>query len=313
MILPEEIVTNRVLPTLRARLAIRLAERGLKERAIAARLGLTQSAVSKYLRGRVRSEPAVGESETFRTLIEVLADGLAENRLSPFEALGRVVETIRREEDRGLICRLHEESMPSLVGLGCDLCVRPGRSARLEEERVLGDLRFAVRMLQAIPGFARLIPNVGSNVARAMPGARSTLEVAAIPGRIFEMRGSVRVPAGPEFGASRHVAEVVLAVGQVHPSLRAALNVRWDDRVMAAVRSLAWTVLEFDAAYEGRAARIAETLRRTRKVPNLVYHRGAFGIEPIAYLVGPDAGAVAKRAETLAETLSGAAADEPAG
>ncbi len=286
MILPEEIVANRVLPTLRSMLAERLAQRGLKERAIAVRLHLTQSAVSKYLRGRIRREPTVEESHTFRSLVESLADSLEEDRMSGFEAMGRVMEAIRREENRGTVCRLHEAALPALVGLGCDLCVRADREERLQEEEVLSDLRLALRKLESMTGFASLIPNVGSNIARAKPSAQSRYDVAAVPGRIFEMRGMVRVPTSPEFGPSKHVAEVVLAVQSVFPPILAAINVRWNEDVMAAIRSLGWKALEFDPAYEGRRERIAEAVRRSETEPRALYHRGAFGIEPITYILG---------------------------
>jgi predicted fused transcriptional regulator/phosphomethylpyrimidine kinase/predicted transcriptional regulator len=304
MILPEEIVANRVLPTVRTMIAVRLTKRGLRERAVAACLGVTQSAVSKYLRGRIRPEPAVAEAETFRSLADTLAEGLAEGRMSPFEAMGRVVAAIRKEEDRGLVCRLHEEAMPSLVGLGCDLCVRVEASERLVEEEVLGGLRQALRTLEALPAFVRLIPNVGSNLAQAKGSPRTIRDVAAVPGRIFEMRGAVRVPAAPEFGASRHVAETVLAVTHVHPSVRAALNVRWSEDLRAALRTLGWKAVEFDPAYEGRAAHIAATIRRHKGRPDVLYHRGAFGIEPMAYVVAESATAVVERVRVLLDALA---------
>ncbi len=304
MILPEEVVASRVLPTLRAMLAERLSQRGLSERAIADRLSLTQSAVSKYLRGRTRRERIVEESETFTTVADDLARGLDEGSMSRFEALGRVLATIRREERRGVVCRLHEESMPSLAGLGCDLCVRDDANERLTEEGVLGDLRLALRMLENLPQFVPLIPNVGSNVTRAKPRAQSRFDVAAVPGRIFEVRGSVRVPAAPEFGPSRHVSEALLAVQEVYPKLQAAINVRWNQGVEEAMGALGWIIAEFDAAYEGRRERIADSVRSCREQPQALYHRGAFGIEPMAYVLDRTARAVVERVRELSAAYS---------
>ncbi|MEE9237779.1 MAG: thiamine-phosphate synthase family protein [Thermoplasmata archaeon] len=295
MILPEEIVASRVLPTFRAMVAERLSQKGLRERAIADRLQLTQSAVSKYLRGRIRRESIVERSGTFRALADGLAEGLADGSVSSFEAMGRLMAAIQQEERRGLVCRLHEERMPSLVGLGCDLCVRGEGSESLAEEEVLGDLRLAVRMLESMPRFARLIPNVASNLARAKQDASSRFDVAAIPGRIFEMRGSVRVPAAPEFGPSRHVAETLLAVREVYPAILAAINIRWNEDVMAVIRAVGWTSTEFDATYEGRRERISEAVRRHDREPRVLYHRGSFGIEPIAYVLDRTATALVEQ------------------
>ena len=303
MIPPDEVVARRVLPTVRAMLARALQDRGLTERAIAERLGLTQSAVSKYLRGRVRLEPLVQRSPTFRTLVDGLAAGLAGDRVSGVEALGRILEALRTEEDRGVVCRLHEEEMPSLAGIGCDLCVRAGASDLRQEQEVLADLRAALRELSALEGFGALIPSVGSNLARAKREARTPDDVAAVPGRIFVMRGAVRVPAAPEFGASKHVAEVVLAAQRSRGWVAAALNVRWTPDLLDAAKKLGWDVLEFDAALEGDGGRIAQVLGRHRRAPDLLYQAGAFGTEPIAYLLGPTATEVVGSARALLGAL----------
>ncbi len=304
MIPADEVVASRVLPTLRAMVARSLQGHGLTERTIAERLGLTQSAVSKYLRGRVRPEPLVEESPTFRALVDGLAAGMAADRVSTVEALGRVLEAVRKEEDRGVVCRLHEKEVPALVGIGCDLCVRAGTSDLRQEQEVLADLRTALRDLVALKGFDRLIPSVGSNLARAKPGARTPDDVAAIPGRIFVMRGALRVPAPPEFGASRHVAEVVLAALRVRGPAAAALNIRWDRDQVAAAKRLAWDTLEFDASLEGHGERLAQVLARHRRVPEMFYQTGAFGVEPIAYILGPTAAEVVARVGALLGALS---------
>jgi hypothetical protein len=307
LLFPEEVVANRVVPTLRMMVARDLGARGLTEREIAQRLGLTQSAVSKYLRGRLKREAAVEESPSFRALAARLAKGLADEQMTGFEALGEALAVIRKEEERGVVCALHEEVVPGLAGLGCDLCVRAGASDLLADQHVLGDLRVALRTLEAEPGFHVMIPNVGSNLARAREGAQSALDVAAVPGRIFEMRGAVRVPAAPEFGASRHVAEVVLAVMRTHPSLRAALNVRLDAWTMAAAKGQGWSLLKFDSDYEGRADRIARSLRATKGPPDGLYHEGGFGVEPILYLVGRTAQDAVAKGLALARAMSAAA------
>ncbi len=304
MIAPDEVVAKRVLPTLRAAVAVDLSKRGLTEREIAERLGLTQSAVSKYLRGRTKSEPAVVRSPAFRSLADRLAQGLEDGSMSPVEAMAAVNAVVRREENRGVVCTLHEEEVPALRGLGCDLCVRPGASDVLAEQEVLGDLRAALRTLERDTAFARIIPSVGSNLARAKRGATTQLEVAAVPGRIFEMRGAVRVPAAPEFGASRHVAEVVLAACQVFPDHLAGLNVRAERGTLAAASRLGWGTAKFAASYEGRNERIASVLRRSKRPPRAVYHLGAFGIEPVMYIIGRTAGEVVRDATVLAAAVT---------
>ncbi|MGQ0535195.1 MAG: thiamine-phosphate synthase family protein, partial [Methanobacteriota archaeon] len=156
---------------------------------------------------------------------------------------------------------------------------------------------------EAAPGFARLIPHVGTNVAAALPGASEITEVAAIPGRIFEMRGRVRVPAAPELGASRHVGEVVLAVTARFPETRAAVNVAASERVLRAAFALGLSTAEMPARHEGRREGLAKVLEGLDAAPDLLFHRGDFGVEPVAYVLAPDAPAAVAKAARLADWL----------
>jgi predicted fused transcriptional regulator/phosphomethylpyrimidine kinase len=266
---------------------------------------VTQAAVSKYARGRTRSEGAVASSPTFAQLAGRLAGGLPSGEVSPIEATSLIQTALRVEEDRGVVCQLHEEEEPALRGTGCDLCVRGAQSDLVGGLSVLGQVRRGLQVLEASPEFVALVPHVGSNLAFARPKPAGTFDVAAVPGRMYAARGVLRVPAAPEFGASRHVAEVVLAVAARFPALRAAANVRFDDQVEKAARHLGWRSVAFDAAYEGRAAQLAQAVRRVRRAPDALFHRGAFGVEPIMYVMGTSPEAVARSAVQLAQATAG--------
>jgi len=283
--LPEEIVVDRVLPTVRALLARELADRGLTQQAVADRLGVTQAAVSRYVAGETSLEPRIAEDARTRETVERIASGLAEDGMDEYEALAELLALVRAFEDRGPICALHEEEMPALEGLGCDLCVR-GRDEAVEAERaVLQDVRRAVRLVANARGMPAHVPNVGTNVTTALPDAADELDVAAVPGRLHAMRGRVNVPANPEFGASQHVAGLVLTANEHDPDVRGALNLATSDALLDAARDAGADTLEFDAGYEDRSERLRERFA-DEGVPRVCYHRGAFGIEPITYVLG---------------------------
>lgn len=195
--LPSEIVVADVLPTLRVMLARELEARGLTQEEIAEHLGITQAAVSKYVTGEERLEERISEHPRTARTVERIADGLADGSMDGYDALAAVLELIRAFEDRGPICELHEEAMPELRGLGCDLCVRGTDEAIRAEREALASVRKAARLLATAPGVAAFVPNVGSNVGTALPGATDASDVAAVPGRIYAIGGRVDVPANP--------------------------------------------------------------------------------------------------------------------
>ena len=303
--MPSEIVVEEVLPTVRAMLARELAGEGLTQQAIADHLGVTQAAVSAYLNDEAdRSGPVAGDPRTQAT-VERIADGLAGGRMDGYDALAELLDLVAEFEDRGPICELHEDAMPELRGLSCDLCVRGANPELATERDVLADVRRAARLLATTDGVATVIPNVGTNVGMALPDASGPTDVAAIPGRIHTMRGRVEIPSEPAFGASSNVSTVILAARSVDPESNGALNLATDDDVLDAARDRGIDPLQFDADYENRGQRLRERFDERGSVPRIVYHEGAFGIEPITYVLGATAEAAAGLVATLVTDVAG--------
>src|SRR6056297_2854528 len=109
--LPEEIVAEQFVPTVRAMLARELDQRGLTQQAIADRLGITQAAVSNHLNGAVDVVEPIAEDPRTVATVEEIADGFAEGSMDEVDALAELVALVREFEDRGPICELHEAAM----------------------------------------------------------------------------------------------------------------------------------------------------------------------------------------------------------
>jgi predicted fused transcriptional regulator/phosphomethylpyrimidine kinase len=99
------------------------------------------------------------------------------------------------------------------------------------------------------------------------------------------MRGRIEVPSDPAFGASKHVSTVILAARAVDPSIRGAINLVTDNALFSAARDRGIDPLQFDADYDNRGQRLRERFQARGEVPRVVYHEGAFGIEPITYVL----------------------------
>ncbi len=304
LVLPSELVVDRFLPTVRAMLATRLSERGMTQKEIAANLSVTQAAISKYVAGEANGDERFRNNPDTVATVDRIAEGLHSGEMDGYDALAELLALVQRLEDRGPICELHEEEMPELQGLGCDLCVR-GLDTDVRAERdVLANVRSAARTLATIPGMAEYVPNVGTNVGMALPDPGDETDVAAIPGRIYSMSGRVEVPANPEFGASSHVATALLAASTADSETRGAINIATDDGLLEAASELGYDPLEFDADYEDRGEHLRDRFEKRGGVPRVAYHRGAFGIEPITFVFGATASDAAERVQELAETAS---------
>jgi len=303
MKLPEETVVEMFLPTFRHMLAKELAAKGLRESKVAGIMGLSQAAISKYRLGKTKTEKAFMEDEATQKVVKEVAEGLSKEEISPLEALAMVLELIRRHEARGLLCKMHEIDFPAIAGMGCNICLVQRGSDTLEEELVLSNMRSALRLLETTRRITDIIPNVGTNIAMAKKDAKDLKDVAAVPGRIYEMRGGVKIPAAPEFEASTHVAGLVLAVHNSNPKIRASINVMYSEEIVAACSSLGWKLLEVKGEYRGREEELTKKLQKVKETPTVIYHLGSYGIEPMLYIVGNSAVDVAEKVRELVSKL----------
>jgi hypothetical protein len=298
----EEVVVEEFLPTFRSMLAEALRDRGFTQREVAEALGISQSAVSKYAHGQVARRQEFLDDQRVQDLVERTADGLAAGDLSPVGALVEAEVLVRRLEDGDLLTRLHEESMPELAEYDADFAVHDPDSRVRTTEQVLASVRRGLRTLTSASGFAGLIPNVGSNLVECLPNAGDIGDVAGVPGRIFDVKGQATVPGDPEFGVSEHVAGVLLSARETGLDVRAAVNLRYDPALIDDLDSAGYPTIEFDpdAPTDPVRAVLADVVERdgggdADEQPEtvVVYQSGGYGIEPITYVLGPDAVTVA--------------------
>jgi predicted fused transcriptional regulator/phosphomethylpyrimidine kinase/predicted transcriptional regulator len=288
----EEIVVEEFLPTFRSLLAEALRERGLTQSEVAELLGISQSAVSKYAHGEVERNERLLADRRLQELVEELTDGLASGGMTPVEALIEAEVCVRELERGGTLATLHAEAVPELTEFDDPFAIHDPDSRLRQATQVRSSVRRGVRTLRNTAGFAGLIPAVGSNLVECLPDATTIEDVAAVPGRILDLRGEVTIPGDPEFGVSQHVASVLLAARTNGSDARAALNVRYDEEIRDALAAAGHTTVEFDAETEVEAA-IAEALS-DQPDATVLYQTGGMGIEPVLYVLGPDASTVAE-------------------
>lgn len=293
----EEVVVDEFLPTFRALLAAELRARGLTQSEVAELLGLSQSAVSKYAHGDVETNDRLAADDRVTDLVERLGGGLASGDVTSVQALVETEVLIRQLERGDLLARLHEETFPPLSAYDGDFAVHDADSSVRTAERVLASVRRGVRTLENTSGFAALIPAVGSNLVEALPNAVDIDDVAAVPGRILDVKGRATVPGDPEFGVSEHVASVLLAVRAGGSNARAALNVRCDEAVLDSLAGAGLEAVEFDAGTPAEES--VRTAIETATDADVVYQTGGFGVEPVAYLLASDAVSAAETVRTL--------------
>ncbi|MCF3652689.1 MAG: bifunctional hydroxymethylpyrimidine kinase/phosphomethylpyrimidine kinase [Aigarchaeota archaeon] len=203
------------------------------------------------------------------------------------------------------------------VGAGSGPVNPVGRLLRdAEKFRVLEAMREAVRRIEESRLFIEAIPECQMNLCMAIPGARSLEEVAGVPGRIVRHPDGPRASDHPWFSASRHVARALLRALENDPGKRAAINIRYDPRFIDAARRLGWIISYYDRRLEPEDVKrieggtipwgVGEAIKRAGgRVPDIIYHEGDWGKEPMILVFGRDAVEVVEKAEKLLKEALG--------
>jgi len=165
----------------------------------------------------------------------------------------------------------------------------------IARSQVLEELEKALERLKRL-NVGRLVPEVQSNIAYAIPFAESLQDVASFPGRIIRVGNSIATLASPRFGASRQIHHLVLAAMEYDPEQRAAMTIAYSESLVKRIRSLGYSIEEFDRRRtppdlqeeEGStlAWGVLDVIEERGKVPDAIFDRGAVGKVPMIRIFG---------------------------
>ncbi len=200
------------------------------------------------------------------------------------------------------------EEAKEFISEAIDLGVRTGAGAGqvqplgglyrdAERWLLLERMHQVVEFLKVQP-IGELIPEVQSNMGFALEAARGPEDVAAVPGRILRDGEGIATLHEPRFGASRHVARIVLTAMQADPGMRAAMNIRFQQSILDACKRLGMTLGTFDRSREPKNVKQFEgsslewgthqAIRKCGFVPDVIYDLGGQGKEEMIRVLARD-------------------------
>jgi hydroxymethylpyrimidine kinase / phosphomethylpyrimidine kinase / thiamine-phosphate diphosphorylase len=145
-------------------------------------------------------------------------------------------------------------------------------------------------MISVLP--SEYIPEVGMNFAYALPNAKTPNDVCAIDGRITKHKGRFSLCGTLDFGASKHVASIVLAAMSYDATMRSAVNIRYSQKTVDLCKKIGFTLGSFNRKNEplnttstmewGTKYVITEHGR----LPDVIYDTGSVGKEPMIRVLG---------------------------
>ncbi len=189
-----------------------------------------------------------------------------------------------------------------------------------DEIEMYGRMAVALNIIEGCREFAVMIPEVRTNLVYARPNARKREDVLGIDGRITVVNGLPHAAGKPRFGASSHMARLLVEIGKTDASIRAGIDFANDPHLAKWLedycRSRNWVFSVIDRRHEPEEIKEAEGASMPWKVaaaisaaggrvPKIFYETGAVGKEPVSVLVGRDPIIVAEEICEIARLYHG--------
>ncbi|MBC7092007.1 MAG: phosphomethylpyrimidine kinase, partial [Nitrososphaeria archaeon] len=174
----------------------------------------------------------------------------------------------------------------------------------------------AIEILEKNGEVSNIIPEVQSNIVESLPYyyARNVLDVAGVTGRIVKLKDRVKAVGRPEFGASSHVARIVLTVMEHDPQYRACMNIKYSPKIVEVCRKLGLQISYFEREREPEDVKkvegaslpwgVREAILNAGKVPDIIYDTGDVGKEPMIRVLGRDSIEVSEKVVLIAKEYS---------
>lgn len=180
--------------------------------------------------------------------------------------------------------------------------------AEAERYHVLKKVEEAVELIERNKDFSNLIPEVGCNIAMGISNASSIKDVAAVSGRIVRLKNKPHAVDCVAFGASGHVARIVLTAMKFDSSTKAAMNIRYSEEALSACKELGLNTATFSREDEPEGVSTMEwgvgsAIKSAGSFPDVIYDTGDVGKEAMIRLLGRDAVEVARKALDIARAM----------
>jgi len=162
-----------------------------------------------------------------------------------------------------------------------------------------------MKLLNSINEFTKIkniyknIPECQTNFVYSKQKPKSIKEILGISGRIVKSGEEVIVAGDLVYGGSKHVATALLTVNKKYSKIQSAINIKYKNDTISKIKKLKLTTYDYDRNHEPKNVKnggstiewgIKNAIKNSTKPPDIIYHKGDFGKEPmiIVFAETPD-------------------------
>ena len=165
------------------------------------------------------------------------------------------------------------------------------------------ELLDSINDFKQIKNVYKIIPECQTNFVLAKKRPKTLRDVLGVSGRLVKSGKEIITAGEITYGGSHHVGTAVIEVNKKFPNIRSGLNIKFDPKVISKAKSCGLEVLSYDRKEEPKKSKLREgssikwginyTLKT--KSPDVIYHKGDIGKEPMILVFGDTPNDVIKK------------------
>jgi len=164
-----------------------------------------------------------------------------------------------------------------------------------EKDNIKLELLNSINKFGQIKNIYKNIPECQTNFVYSKEKPNSVKDVLGISGRIVKTGNEVTLAGDLSYGGSKHVASALLVMNKKFPQIYSAINLKYENKIIGNIKKSKLKVCNYDRTKEPKNVKlkgstikwgIKNAIKDVLKAPDVIYHKGGFGKEPMIIIFG---------------------------
>ena len=172
-----------------------------------------------------------------------------------------------------------------------------GKGVRITHQKVSTEkmeLLESINNFKQIKNVHKIIPECQTNFVFAKKKSKTLRDVLGVSGRLVKSGKEVITAGEIIYGGSHHVGTAVIEVNKKFPNIRSGINIKFNSKIISKAKRCGLTTLNYDRNKESKKSKQKEGLSikwginfaLKTKSPDIIYHKGDIGKEPMILVFG---------------------------
>jgi len=173
------------------------------------------------------------------------------------------------------------------------------------EDAIRAELTNAINSFIEIKDAYKKIPECQTNFVFSKKTPKSIEDVLGVSGRIVKTGNRIVLAGELSYGGSKHVATALIAMNKKYPEIRSAINLKYDKEDISKLAKAGLMISSYSRSEEPKKVKSKEgssimwgikmAIEMSKRQPDVIYHRGDFGKEPMTIVFAKTPSSVIKK------------------